>query len=380
MVSFMFCSVFGAIAMTVYQRLAPAIWLVSRRLFMVFAAIVAVCGVISFIIGYAGRSRSLTFKFGWIAPVRRVVEILALSIVYTSTLFLTSFMVLGVINDLMGRAFANYMPALCACFAGIAGYVTFVQASLMNAKTVAALLPFFVVSGVSTAGMTSDDPYWYNNNFSQLGDRTTFAATMFNWTLILGGVCVIIISYFAVSELITTDRMRRRWPDSDLPGNRDGGTRLFVPRMVLLSLLLTLSGVAFIGIGTFRYTPHPILHNVFARGLPCVMSVLMIGLPWLVPRLPRVIYIASDLAIVLSGLAGVLWLLGGNTLTNVEALAGLLFLGWFIVFSRQIAAIESDRILTQLLHAQTSAAVAGAEAPPSDEVGGELESRLAADR
>lgn len=65
--------------------------------------------------------------------------------------------------------------------------MTFVQAEMMNAKTIASLLPFFVISGVVTAGMTTDDPYWYHNNFSQLGDRTTFAARMFNSTLILTG-------------------------------------------------------------------------------------------------------------------------------------------------------------------------------------------------
>ena len=54
----------------------------------------------------------------------------------------------------------------------------------------------------------------------------------------------------------------------------------FKARILLLSTMLTLAGIAFIGIGMFRYTPHPILHNVFARGLPCLMSVLMIALPW----------------------------------------------------------------------------------------------------
>ena len=43
--------------------------------------------------------------------------------------------------------------------------MTFVQAEMMNAKTIASLLPFFVISGVVTAGMTTDDPYWYHNNF-----------------------------------------------------------------------------------------------------------------------------------------------------------------------------------------------------------------------
>ena len=48
--------------------------------------------------------------------------------------------------------------------------------------------------------------------------------------------------------------------------------------------MLALAGIAFVGIGMFRYTPHPILHNVFARGLPGLMSVLMIALPLALPR------------------------------------------------------------------------------------------------
>lgn len=127
----------------------------------------------------------------------------------------------------------------------------------------------------------------------------------------------------------------------------------FKARILLLSTMLTLAGIAFIGIGMFRYTPHPILHNVFARGLPCLMSVLMIALPWLAPQLSKVVYVISDLAIVIGALAGFQWLAGRNTLTNVEALAGMMFLGWFIIFSRQIAAIESDRVQTQLILAQT---------------------------
>ena len=34
--------------------------------------------------------------------------------------------------------------------------MTFVQAEMMNAKTIASLLPFFVISGVVTAGMTTE--------------------------------------------------------------------------------------------------------------------------------------------------------------------------------------------------------------------------------
>lgn len=172
---------------------------------------------------------------------------------------------------------------------------------------------------------------------------------MFNSTLMLAGVCIVIISYFAISELITTHRLQMQYLSAN---DEKEAPKHFKARILLLSTMLTLAGIAFIGIGMFRYTPHPILHNVFARGLPCLMSVLMIALPWLAPQLSKVVYVISDLAIVIGALAGFQWLAGRNTLTNVEALAGMMFLGWFIIFSRQIAAIESDRVQTQLILAQ----------------------------
>lgn len=377
-ISFMICAVVAGFAMDLYTQYAPAIWRVSQRLFTICSGIVAACGVVSFSLGYARKSRSLTLKHGWMVPIRRIFEILALSVVYASTIFVTSFMMLSIINSIMGtRTLNGYLPMLCAGIAGIVGYITFVQAELMDAKTIAALLPFFVVSGVSIAGLTSDDPYWYNNNFSQLGDRTTFAARMFNSTLMLAGICIIIISYFAISELITTNRLRREYAQQT---GLDESPRHFKIRILLLAFMLTLAGVAFIGIGMFRYTPHPILHNVFARGLPCLMSVLLIGLPWLAPQLSKAVYVVSDLAIAVGAFAGFQWMSGHNTLTNVEALAGLMFLGWFIIFSRQIAAIEADRVQTQLVLAQTSEPKNVEDIVEANAVVPDITSRLSSER
>jgi len=355
--------------MFLYLQLAPAFWQLSQRRFMACAAIVAACGVISFIVGYIHRMRLLDVQKGWIHTVRRIFEILALSIVYASTLFLMSYMLFSLVNSIMGKAiFTSYIPALTAAFAGVSGYLTFVQAELMNAKTLSALLPFFVIAGVSTASSTTTDPHWFRNNFSELGDRTTFAARMFNTTLILGGICIIIITYFAISELIATYRVVRR--SGDIPIRQPNATyRIVRPngdiairqpnvsykiprfkvRITILTVMLVLSGVAFIGIGTFRYTPHPILHNVFARGMPVLMFIMLVALPWLAPQLSKAFFAISDLAIVVCALVGISWLMGNNTLTNVEALAAMLFLGWFIGFSRQIAAIEADRIQRQIL-------------------------------
>ncbi|WP_314686427.1 ABC transporter permease [uncultured Bifidobacterium sp.] len=361
LISSFVCALVGWTGMTLFLRYAPAIWQVSQRLYMACSAIIAACGTMSFAIGYARESRSWSLRYGWLAPIRRVVEILALSTVYAATLFFTSFMTLRMMNYLFGRSVNDLLAGLCAGFAAISGYLTFVQAELMDAKTLAGLLPLFVVSGVSTAGLTSDDPYWSGNNFSQLGDRTTFAARMFNSTLILAGVCVIIISYFAVTELVTTHRLHRM---RDGSATDSGEPRHFPLRTGILTTLLMLSGVAFIGVGVFRYTPHPILHNVSARSLPGIMGILFLALPWLAPQLSRVVYVISDAAIALCAVSGGLWLAGRTTLTTVEGLAGILFLGWFIVFSRQIAAIEADRVEGSLIAAQSVGSVESADSVP----------------
>ena len=374
LISFIICAVIGAAAMNIYLEYASAIWQLMLRRFIVCSGIAAVCAIMSFLIGYLSQSRSMNLKHGWLVMLRRLVESLALSAVYAATTFLMSFALLSMVNEVMGpKVFVGYMAAICATVSGIFGYMTFVQARMMNAKTLASLLPFFIVSGVCVAGLTTDDPYWYHNNFSQLGDRTTFAATMFNSTLMLGGLCIIIISYFAISELVTTERLTRlRHNRSANDPNHGYDIAHYRLRTTILGVMLTMSGIAFIGIGAFRYTPHPILHNVFARGLPVLMRVLFLLLPWVAPRLSRTVMVISDLMLLVCAAFGVEWLLGKITLTNVEALACMVYLGWFIVFSRQIAALEADRITLQLAQAQVQ--------PSASEQLKQLESRIASDR
>ena len=374
LISFIICAVIGAAAMNIYLEYASAIWQLMLRRFIVCSGIAAACAIVSFLIGYLSQSRSMNLKHGWLVMLRRLVESLALSAVDAATTVLTTFALLSMENEVMGpKVFVGYMAAICATVSGIFGYMTFVQARMMNAKTLASLLPFFIVSGVCVAGLTTDDPYWYHNNFSQLGDRTTFAATMFNSTLMLGGLCIIITSYFAISELVTTERLTRlRHNRSANDPNHGYDIAHYRLRTTILGVMLTMSGIAFIGIGAFRYTPHPILHNVFARGLPVLMLALFLLLPWVAPRLSRTVMVISDLMLLVCAAFGVEWLLGKITLTNVEALACMVYLGWFIVFSRQIAALEADRITLQLAQAQVQ--------PSASEQLKQLESRIASDR
>lgn len=346
------------VATTVFLEQASAIWLISGRKMLAAATIIAVSSFIMFIIGYArtpmmpAPKAVRTLRRLPLRVLRRVIEACALSIVFSATAFFMSYALLSAVGTMMGKdLFDSLMPGIVGAFAGVASYLGFIQASSLSAKAIATMLPLFVISGVTVAALTSDDPWWWHNNFSQLGDRTTFAAQLFNATLILAGLCIIIVTYFASFELTTTQMVSKGEDDSPDATKK---SRTNVARIVIFSLLLSLTGVGLIGVGSFRYTPHPVLHNVFARGMSVPMGLLLVLLPWLMPQLSRFLYAFSYMIVAVDCCDLLRWLKGDTTLTSVEALACLTLFAWVIAFSRQIAAIQADRIQARILAAARS--------------------------
>lgn len=347
------------VATTVFLEQASAIWLISGRKMLAAATIIAFSSFIMFIIGYArtpmmpAPKAVRTLRRLPLRVLRRVIEACALSIVFSATAFFMSYALLSAVGTMMGKdLFDSLMPGIVGAFAGVASYLGFIQASSLSAKAIATMLPLFVISGVTVAALTSDDPWWWHNNFSQLGDRTTFAAQLFNATLILAGLCIIIVTYFASFELTTTQMVSKGEDDSPDTTKK---SRTNVARIVIFSLLLSLTGVGLIGVGSFRYTPHPVLHNVFARGMSVPMGLLLVLLPWLMPQLSRFLYAFSYMIVAVDCCDLLRWLKGDTTLTSVEALACLTLFAWVIAFSRQIAAIQADRIQARILAAARSA-------------------------
>ena len=55
----------------------------------------------------------------WLDHYCRIFEILALSVVYASTIFVTAFMLLSIASNMMGlRTLKGYLTALCAAIWG----------------------------------------------------------------------------------------------------------------------------------------------------------------------------------------------------------------------------------------------------------------------
>jgi hypothetical protein len=85
------------------------------------------------------------------------------------------------------------------------------------------------------------------------------------------------------------------------------------------------------------------------------MCLLLLALPWLAPQLSKMVFVMSDLVLVIIAVSGIMWTMGRTTMTNVEAITWILFMAWFVVFSRQVAALEADRVYAQLKYDGDSA-------------------------
>jgi hypothetical protein len=163
-----------------------------------------------------------------------------------------------------------------------------------------------------------------------LGDDTSFAATLFNLTLVCAELCVIAIGLFSVRMLVEA-RTRNK--------ERSG----ISPREVVLVILFAFSGFPLSGVGAFRYALNPVAHDLCAKGVMFPMYLILLALPWLAPHLSRRMYVGSDLIVAVTAIAGVLWMRGALALTFIERFSMLLFMVWFLAFSREIARLASSK-------------------------------------
>lgn len=222
------CFLLGALACWTQVRTGQLESLGPNIQFLVSALFVSVPGTLAFVFGYASPNQLLpAARHRWATRIRRFFEIAALSVVFFSTVLLAVFCVLLVLYQMVGFELGGlYFQMIVAALAAATGYLGYSQGALLDAKTVSSFLPFFVIAGIAVAGLTTDDPKWWHNNFSELGDSTSFSATTFNFTIIMSGICLIIIGYFAVFELIASNEQYLSWrKGAGLPVTMSARTR-----------------------------------------------------------------------------------------------------------------------------------------------------------
>ena len=270
---------------------------------------------------------------GTVTGLRELVRISALTRVWVLALAhsMLTFLVVGGLFLIINKAFLGATIDVWGASVAIAASVgamahwTFLAAAQMNSQRVAQLLTQFLVSGTLVSILTAGNEQWWNMHFSSLGADNGISGHTFNITLILGGLIIVGLSKYIVD-------------DFNVILHKNSDRKKF--KTNLLQIFLAGIGVMLACVGLFVYDEFPTIHNLSAYGMAVLFIVVVALLPWLTPRLPKVLYGMSF------GLAAAVvfcyWLFAGIhylNLTMFELFGSVLVFVWLILFVRHISAL-----------------------------------------
>jgi hypothetical membrane protein len=236
--------------------------------------------------------------------------------------------------DLLNRSFIGAvvftLPA--AVLAGVAlavtSYVVFLSAINLTPMLLSLVLALFLVVGALASMLSSSDPHWWKKNLSALGMTDDVSAFAFNITLIIAGVIVTTIAHYATATI-----------PARTPAEVKGRNRVRIALIVI--------GVCLTCVGIFPVDRFFILHNTVATGMAVVYAVLVVGIRWLVPMMPRVFILLGYVFVGVIVVLAVFFAIGYYNLTAVELVAAVLIFSWIIVFLRNTSAMRPPAVTDQ---------------------------------
>ena len=214
---------------------------------------------------------------------------------------------------------------IVALVAGVSGYTAFTLAAHITSTRLVVLLFAVVATGFTVSVATTRDDDWYQLHFSELGGRGGVTAGVFNATLVIAGGVTALLAVYLLTSLEAWARTERRV------------TRARV--LIVYFVFLTLAG-CFIGAAFVPVTTSQVGHNIFAIGMAVIFGALLLGLRWVLPCLPRTMI---ALAFAVAGgilLSASLFWVGYYTLVTHEMVCAGLVVGWLLLFTRTLAAVE----------------------------------------
>ena len=229
------------------------------------------------------------------------------------------------IADLLERSFIGAvvypLPAAMLSGVGLAvtAYAVFLSSVRLTPILLSLVLAVFLVVGSLTAMLSSSDPDWWQENLSALGITNDVSSLAFNLTLVIAGAIVTIIARYATATL-------------------PAATVADAKRRSLVRVGLILIGIFLACVGIFPVSEFFLLHNSVATGMAVVFAAIVIGLPWLLPSMPRVFVILGYVYVAVIVVLGVFFATGYYNLTAVELVAAVLIFSWIIVFLRNASA------------------------------------------
>jgi len=217
--------------------------------------------------------------------------------------------------------YATPAAVLVASATALSAYIGYLSAAAMSPRQLSLVLAVFLVVGMVTAMLSSTDPLWWQMNLSALGITHDISSLAFNLTLIVSGVIITTIARFGTAGLPTATPSQRH-------------------RRYAVWALFVLLGALLACVGLFPVDRFFLVHNTVATGMTVAYAALVIGLPWLIPTMPRIFVVLGFVYVAaIIGLA-VLFAVGIYNLTAVELVSSLLIFSWIILFLRNVESAD----------------------------------------
>ncbi|KRA24859.1 hypothetical protein ASD65_10800 [Microbacterium sp. Root61] len=213
--------------------------------------------------------------------------------------------------------YASPAVALAATATALSAYLSFLSGAALSPRHLSLVLAVFLVVGMVTAMLSSTDPLWWQMNLSALGITHDISSLTFNVTLIVSGVLVTTIARFGTASLPSATVLDRR-------------------RRGVMRVLFVLLGALLACVGIFPVDRFFLIHNTVATGMTVAFAALVIGLPWLVPSMPKVFVALGFVYVGVIVVLAVLFAVGVYNLTAVELVSALLIFSWIILFLRNV--------------------------------------------
>lgn len=287
----------------------------------------AIVAGVSFILGrIAVRPRDLEDgnpRDGFLASSDRLrwYDLIAIAVAYAS-IALLGWLGLAQLLELSftdAPVYALPGAALVGVAFALTAYIVFLGGAALTPMSLSLALAIFLLVGALSAMLGASDPHWWRDNLSALGMSTNESAPAFNLTVFISGIIVTTIARYATDGLPVDEPGRRR------------KRRLVRGGLVLIGILLAC-------VALFPVDQFLLVHNTVATGMAVVYASLIIGMPRLLPTLPKTFYVLGYIYVAVIVLLGVFFATGYYNLTAVELVAAILIFSWIIVFLRVASA------------------------------------------
>lgn len=313
----------GAIAGLVVAAARPYVPLAGSRSFGLAAAFLA-AGAAALIsgVGY-WRSRGRTsqeWRLG-LGTWTTIVTMVAVVLVHLGLAFLGTYALYGLLSLAFIGLNVNglFAAIMMGATLGLTAYFVFPSVANMTTRRLSTLLMAYVVVGSLTSAITTSDPLWWREHFSQLGTYGDISSWMFNATLVAGGLLVMTFAVYLAHDLRALVAAGRLSDESS-------------PRAVGIRFIIL--GAMLAGVGLVPVDVSFWVHTVCASGMAIVFLTLLIGGRRYLAGLPRGYFVAS-LAILVAVIASVvLFFTKTIGVTALEILVFVLIFGWITVFIR----------------------------------------------